>query len=281
MQKIVSKFMYEREIDLSSFVDGSNDYRYVLYGVLVHKGNSATSGHYYSFINVSGEANKPSWYKFNDSQVTEVEESEAIEDNYGGPEKCFRFSTESEQFLKETSTRLATAYILIYMRTRDFNNMQQIILSIPASLQKVNGSGLASTHGTGDEVMVVLADDLIEKVDGIFNSKVFSLGHRVVINLNESLASQLPQVTAGFEKTDGTLWRVSLTKRNVTNVLREYCNQAVPAKYMLFGDHPKPAVDKFYLLFVPNKHNVQVESARLSHLIACNDLIITFVQRSW
>lgn len=50
---------------------------------------------------------------------------------------------------------------------------------------------------------------------------------------------------------------------------------------MLYGDHPHPAPDKFYLLFVPHKHNLEAEYARIPQLNAANDLALTFVQRSW
>ena len=159
--------------------------------------------------------------------------------------------------------------------------MQQITLSIPPALQRLSGSAVASTHGTGDVVVVVLADDLIEKAEGVFSPKAFNFGREVTLNTKETLARQMSIITAGFERTEGTLWRVSTTNRQVSNLLREYCNQALPAKSMLFGDHPKPVEDKFYLLFVPNKHNVSIENSRMPQLIASNDLVITFVQRSW
>lgn len=56
---------------------------------------------------------------------------------------------------------MTTAYILIYMRTKEFNNMQSITLSIPERLQRLSGSHLASTNGMADDVVVVLADDLL------------------------------------------------------------------------------------------------------------------------
>jgi hypothetical protein len=54
--------------------------------------------------------------------------------------------------------------------------------------------------------------------------------------MSKSLCDQLPQITSFFDKVDGTLWRISITKRNVTNVLRQYKHQNIPSKYMLYGD---------------------------------------------
>ncbi len=53
MHKIMAKFKYDKEIDLTKYINNGTDYRYVLYGVLVHRGKTVTSGHYYSFINTS------------------------------------------------------------------------------------------------------------------------------------------------------------------------------------------------------------------------------------
>jgi uncharacterized UBP type Zn finger protein len=41
--------------------------------VLVHRGKTVTSGHYYSFINTSSDLSRSEWYKFNDNLVTEAE----------------------------------------------------------------------------------------------------------------------------------------------------------------------------------------------------------------
>jgi ubiquitin carboxyl-terminal hydrolase 36/42 len=73
MHKIMSKFVYNKNIDLTRFVNNGSDYKYALYGVLVHRGKTVTSGHYYSFINTSSDLSRSEWYKFNDNLVTEAE----------------------------------------------------------------------------------------------------------------------------------------------------------------------------------------------------------------
>lgn len=45
------------------------DLNYILYAVVVHKGRTPNSGHYFCFVNVSKEVDNPSWYEFNDSIV--------------------------------------------------------------------------------------------------------------------------------------------------------------------------------------------------------------------
>jgi hypothetical protein len=53
--------------------------KYRLYAVLVHSGASQ-GGHYYAYIRPSAKE----WYKFDDETVTQVDEKEAIEQQYGG-----------------------------------------------------------------------------------------------------------------------------------------------------------------------------------------------------
>lgn len=52
--------------------------RYQLYAVTVHKGNSPSSGHYYSLINTSTNSKEANWYEFNDSQVRKSSLKEAL-----------------------------------------------------------------------------------------------------------------------------------------------------------------------------------------------------------
>lgn len=86
MEKVNDNFEFPREIDLSSFVTNDKiDYIYDLFGVLVHSGGMH-GGHYYAFLRTSLEAQ---WYKFNDSLVTKEEESNAIDDNFGGKGKIY------------------------------------------------------------------------------------------------------------------------------------------------------------------------------------------------
>lgn len=51
---------------------------YKLFSVLVHSGASG-GGHYYAYI----RASDGKWYKFDDEQVTQVEQAEAIEQQFG------------------------------------------------------------------------------------------------------------------------------------------------------------------------------------------------------
>ena len=69
--KISKRVEYPKELNMKSFTnnkDGEENFMYDLYGVLVHAGNYASSGHYYSFIKASNGA----WYEMNDSSVQQI-----------------------------------------------------------------------------------------------------------------------------------------------------------------------------------------------------------------
>lgn len=84
--KINDYFEYGDEIDLSSFVKGTDgtpgggDDVYVLHTVLVHIGDVDT-GHYCAFIRPNGPGGP--WLKFDDETVTCVSAADALDANYG------------------------------------------------------------------------------------------------------------------------------------------------------------------------------------------------------
>ena len=62
----MTKFEYPNEIDFSRWmVSHEVPVPYQLYGVLVHEGSKAESGHYYVYLQIQGN-----WYKFNDQEVS-------------------------------------------------------------------------------------------------------------------------------------------------------------------------------------------------------------------
>lgn len=53
---------YPKIINLDFLMKTQQGLDYVLYAVVVHKGRSPNSGHYFCFINVSKEVDKSNWY---------------------------------------------------------------------------------------------------------------------------------------------------------------------------------------------------------------------------
>ncbi|OHT01434.1 hypothetical protein TRFO_31758 [Tritrichomonas foetus] len=103
--KIDTFFSFPKNIDLRDVLIDRNMNavsQYELFGVLVHAGN-IISGHYTAYLRPTPA---DSWFYFNDSEVHEVSESTAIENNFGGPDP--------EQNGKNKSY---CAYMLIYIRT--------------------------------------------------------------------------------------------------------------------------------------------------------------------
>ncbi|KAK8513577.1 hypothetical protein V6N13_002311 [Hibiscus sabdariffa] len=76
-QKIDRKVEFGPTIDMKPFVSGSNEghLKYTLYGVLVHRGWSTHSGHYYCFVRTSTGM----WYSLDDNRVLQVSERTVLE----------------------------------------------------------------------------------------------------------------------------------------------------------------------------------------------------------
>ncbi|GMI81462.1 hypothetical protein HRI_001815500 [Hibiscus trionum] len=76
-QKIDRKVEFVSTIDMKPFVSGSNEghLKYTLYGVLVHRGWSTHSGHYYCFVRTSSGM----WYSLDDNRVLQVSERTVLE----------------------------------------------------------------------------------------------------------------------------------------------------------------------------------------------------------
>lgn len=60
---------FEEVMNLKHLNPKGEDVYYQLCSVLIHEGSFINSGHYYSYVKISG-----SWYKFNDSKVQKIDE---------------------------------------------------------------------------------------------------------------------------------------------------------------------------------------------------------------
>ena len=105
--KINDRFEFPSEIDLNEFLDKTADrskpWKYKLYSVLIHSGDSH-HGHNYALIKPDRGAQ---WFKFDDGRVTPVTDREVLEESYGG----------GPSFSHEAKPRASTnAYTLAYIR---------------------------------------------------------------------------------------------------------------------------------------------------------------------
>jgi ubiquitin carboxyl-terminal hydrolase 7 len=128
MVKVNDYFEFPSELDLNSFIQPnsedpasevkSTDYdkvdnSYILHSVLVHSG-SVYGGHYYVFIRQSGEKNGQ-WFKFDDENVTKVDNDSAIAGNYGTDLSSGNYGI--------SRMRSANAYMLVYVRQSHVNEL--------------------------------------------------------------------------------------------------------------------------------------------------------------
>lgn len=86
LSKICHDLSYPENLNLDFLLETSGHHlNYVLYAVTVHKGRTPNSGHYFSFINTSKDADQPEWYEFNDSNVWKIRTEQVYE--YTGKKK--------------------------------------------------------------------------------------------------------------------------------------------------------------------------------------------------
>lgn len=92
--KLNKHFSFPTELNLDDYCPGSG--LYSLFAVIVHKGQSAMAGHYYSYVRPS---QKGGWFIFNDMYVRPISGAEAVEGSFGG------------------SDDNGSAYMLLYIRS--------------------------------------------------------------------------------------------------------------------------------------------------------------------
>eukprot|EP01116_Phalansterium_solitarium_P018807 TRINITY_DN5104_c0_g1_i3.p1 TRINITY_DN5104_c0_g1~~TRINITY_DN5104_c0_g1_i3.p1 ORF type:complete len:1258 (-),score=480.84 TRINITY_DN5104_c0_g1_i3:52-3825(-) len=88
------------------------DSKYELYGVLVHSGN-AGFGHYYAYIKNFADGK---WYKFNDEQVTAIDDDSIIRNGVWAGERERTSGSSYWSTASAYSQRSATPYMLVYRR---------------------------------------------------------------------------------------------------------------------------------------------------------------------
>ena len=130
-------------------------YEYELTGVIVHTG-SGESGHYYSFckdtttLNSGGDSSLPSWYEFNDSEVTPFDISKLSQECFGGTTSFHDFNVKTQSFSTTEVMSTKNAYMLIYTRV---NKLPMSILPGSSSEQ---GSTVSPPQNSSTSQQVAL-----------------------------------------------------------------------------------------------------------------------------
>ena len=110
----MTKFEYPDEIDFRKWMvepDPDSSYLYQLYGVLVHEGSKAESGHYYVYLKVEGQ-----WYKFNDQEVSRASQQQVFDYNFGGQIDVVDVDSRELKIKNRKVTSSSTAYMLVYVK---------------------------------------------------------------------------------------------------------------------------------------------------------------------
>jgi len=117
--KVSDKFVYPKILHMDKFVNHDAiiesttvEFEYVLYGVIVHRGDSSGNmGHYYVILQ---PAHSKIWYKFDDEKGNLCNEKEAIEDNFG-----------VEDINRDHIENLNHAYMLVYIQKNALRNVMR------------------------------------------------------------------------------------------------------------------------------------------------------------
>ncbi|GMT00770.1 hypothetical protein PENTCL1PPCAC_22944, partial [Pristionchus entomophagus] len=115
--KVHDRIEYSDILDLSEFVDEDDDetvHEYALHGVVCHSG-VATRGHYITYICNFPGADKPRWFRFDDSIVKECAKDDVINEEHFGIGSGDSF----------------TAYMVTYIRT---DVLREVLGDFPLSI---------------------------------------------------------------------------------------------------------------------------------------------------
>ncbi|KAK2714285.1 hypothetical protein QYM36_008742 [Artemia franciscana] len=112
--KFNDRFEFYEKLDLTEFIqspDPESKATYTLHAVLVHSGDNH-GGHYVVFINPKGDGK---WCKFDDDVVSKCSKSEAVDNNFGGPDEDSPL----------TAKQCTNAYMLVYIRDSELKTVLQ------------------------------------------------------------------------------------------------------------------------------------------------------------
>ena len=126
-QKVNDRLEFDANLDLTPFldpqrtaIDQADPPHYLLHSVIVHRGESAHTGHYICFVRPffqDGLYTDSSWYKFDDDdEINPVGAAEAITANYGGL---------GDGGVGGSDGPPANAYMLVYVRESVVAAMQR------------------------------------------------------------------------------------------------------------------------------------------------------------
>ncbi|KAJ3450583.1 specific protease [Anaeramoeba flamelloides] len=178
---------------------------YTIHSVLIHRGN-VRSGHYFSFVYDSFNEN---WWKFNDREVTIIDEEEAMRSSIGE---------------KDSTTN---AYCLIYV-TSDFdktdlnksitNHRKIIPTEIKQEVQHQNQLFQQEVEKWKKEEEKKKIKKEIEEYERIINNKISILGTK--LNVHNSTAKRYPLKSLKY-------YMILCNKKNICKylLLKEHLNQ--------------------------------------------------------
>lgn len=196
-EKIDKKVDFQPTLDLKPFVSDSKgtDFKYSLYGVLVHTGWSTQSGHYYCFVRTSSGM----WHNLDDNKVRQVREADVLK------QKAYMLFYVRNSIEKSVARKENITANLPMKKTPEKISSPNGITQSSVKAQNLNG-----VSPFGDKAHNTIGDKTHNTIIG--NSTIFSkAGHcsKNEVKAEDAPASQnnaLPSRQApGAQNDDGTL----------------------------------------------------------------------------
>lgn len=126
-EKILSRYEFPEDLDLSNYKETKESSEYRLYSILVHEGTRSKTGHYFCFCRPDFKK----WYRFDDEKITRATDKEVEEASFGG--SYFNVVVTDPKKLTLEKRRVVTrsqAYMLIYIKSSESGSiMKQIDLA--------------------------------------------------------------------------------------------------------------------------------------------------------
>ncbi|OHT15895.1 hypothetical protein TRFO_42232 [Tritrichomonas foetus] len=216
-KKINSFFSFPKRIDVKKYLSAKNKHKgstvYDLFGVIVHHGSSI-NGHYFCYIKYP----ENNWYKFNDSLVVKSNESEAIDDNFGG--------INNKAYSIFDTNKTYSAYILTYIQIDHINKIfDDVNMTIPLYVLNNLKQNRKSKENSRKIQLYTNNTLILNSTKSVIGLELLSENQSyepyIIMKETEKVSDIFNKVknTFGLINTHFSLWQIDFQGKNISMLL--------------------------------------------------------------